>query len=133
MVDFQHQMVTSFLSHWWQKHIFIYPLRKSILQFRLKLKCFLFYFILFLIPQIGSHIPIHLLIKSKGVCQHYNVYVVFIEAFLIISKLVCNQDILQEMRRKKKNPGISTQWDFCFQKKKSIMPQKRHRNPKAYY
>lgn len=79
---------------------------------------------MFLIPQIGSHIPIHLLIKSKGVCQHYNVHVVFIEALLIISILGCNQDILQEMRRKKKNSGISTQWDFCFQKKKSIMPPK---------
>lgn len=53
----------------------------------------------FRIPQISSHIPIHLLIKRKGVCQHYSLHVVFIEALLIISKLGCNQDVLQEMRR----------------------------------
>lgn len=53
----------------------------------------------FLIPQIGSHTSTHLLTKGKGVCQHCNLHVVFIEALLIISKLGCNQDVLQEMRR----------------------------------
>lgn len=78
----------------------------------------------FLIPQIGSHIPIHLLKKSKGVCQHYNVHVVFIEALLIVSKLGCNQDILQEMRRKKKLWYIHPM-GLLFPEKKNLLCHKK--------